>query len=118
MFNLKLFMREEGFTAEAVKECAQFAHDTELAKIRKGGLRWLMWGKPNSNLLIKAFDHLKMVVQFRKIMRHWLIFSNNRVQWVKADMMEAFSKWRQGDVQVAVNLERQPLEYLRRKNIK
>jgi hypothetical protein len=38
-------------------------------------------------------------------MRHWLIFSNNRVQWVKADMMEAFSKWRQGDVQIAVNLD-------------
>lgn len=94
MFNLKLFMKEEGFTAEQVKEWAQHAHDTELAKIRKGGLRWMMWGKPNSKLLIKAFDHLKMMVEFRKIMRHWLIFSNNRVQWVKADMMEAFGKWR------------------------
>lgn len=98
MSNLKSFMKEEGFTAESIKSCCEMVHDTELAKIRKGGLRWLLLNKPDSKLLIKVFDHWKMIIALRKIMRHWLIFSNNRVQWVKADMMEAFSKWRQGDV--------------------
>jgi len=35
---------------------------------------------------MKVLDHWIMIIKFRKLMRHWLIFSNNRVQWVKADM--------------------------------
>lgn len=94
MSNLKYFMKSEGFPPEHIKACAEMVHDTELAKIRKGGMRWMLMNKPDSKLVIKVFDHWKMVIAFRKVMRHWLIFSNNRVQWVKADMMEAFSKWR------------------------
>jgi hypothetical protein len=59
-----------------------------------------------------------MIIAFRKIMRHWLIFSNNRVQWVKADMQEAFNRWNMGDIKLSESFNSKPREYLCRKNLK
>mmetsp|Transcript_2768 Transcript_2768/g.4733 ORF Transcript_2768/g.4733 Transcript_2768/m.4733 type:complete len:148 (-) Transcript_2768:325-768(-) len=61
-------------------------------------------------------DHWKMINALKKIFKHWLIFSNNRIQYVKADMQEVFSRWRMGDLKMACELDRQPLKYLLDKN--
>jgi hypothetical protein len=55
-------MRQEGYTPEHIKQCCEFVHDSELAKIRKAGLRWKLYGKGDNHLMIKAFDHLKLIV--------------------------------------------------------
>lgn len=86
--------------------------------MNKGLCRWKLAAQPGSKLIIKAFDHWKMMIALRKIMRHWLNYSNNRVQFGKADMQEAFSRWRTGDVRMAIALDRQPREYLVRQNLK
>jgi hypothetical protein len=67
---------------------------------------------------MKALDHWIMIIKFRKLMRHWLIFSNNRVQWVKADMQEAFGKWRMGDIKLGESFNSKPREFLIRRNLK
>ncbi len=64
-----------------------------MTEVNEGELRKLCWcvtrwrfsspadsrKKVENKLLIKAFDHLRMAVAFRKLMRYWLNFSNNRV---------------------------------------
>jgi len=79
-------MKSEGYTPEQIKGMKEYVNEEELAKINKGICRWKSITDPNVKLQIKALDHWIMINKFRKIMKHWLIFSNNRVQWVKADM--------------------------------
>jgi len=74
--------------------------------MHKGLSRWKLAGKPGNKLLIKAFDHWKKRNALRKIMKHWLNFSSNKVQWAKADMQEAFNRWRYGDLKAKVDLDR------------
>jgi hypothetical protein len=62
-----------------------------------GVLRYRISSSSLGKLKIKAFDHWKMMIAFRKLMRYWLVVCNNRVQWVKADMHFAFNKWRYSD---------------------
>jgi len=62
-----------------------------MAEVNEKELRKLSWcvtrwryssndkKRVDNRLTIKAFDHLKMAITFRKLMRHWLNFSNNRV---------------------------------------
>lgn len=86
--------------------------------MNKGFKRMQVYLDPKKRLLIKIFDHFKMAVKIRKILRYWVNFSNNRVQWVKADMQEAFRKWAQGDSQRAMDLDRKNYAYLQEKNMK
>mmetsp|Transcript_28123 Transcript_28123/g.42537 ORF Transcript_28123/g.42537 Transcript_28123/m.42537 type:complete len:236 (+) Transcript_28123:317-1024(+) len=118
MKNLKDFMRSEGFPDELIKVIVEDVNSGEMNKMKKVAMRWKLLGSSDGKLMMKAFDHLKMIIELRKIMRHWLIFSNNRVEYVKADMQEAFSRWRSGDVHRAMDLDMQPREYLVRKALK
>jgi hypothetical protein len=116
--NLLEFMRSEGYTPEQIKEMKEYVNEEENSKINKGVCRWRSLTDPNVKLQIKALDHWIMIIKFRKLMRHWLIFSNNRVQWVKADMQEAFSKWRMGDIKLSESFNSKPREFLMQRNIK
>ncbi len=104
MKNLQDFMRSEGFPDELIKVIAQDVNSGEMNKMRKVAMRWKLLGSSDGKPLMKAFDHLRMITELRKIMRHGLIFSNNRVEYVKADMQEAFSRWRNVDLQRATHL--------------
>ena len=79
MRNLLEFMKSEGYTPEQIKEMKEYVNEEELAKINKGVCRWKSLTDPNVKLQMKALDHWIMIIKFRKLMRHWLIFSNNRV---------------------------------------
>lgn len=65
---------------------------------------------------MKAFDHLKMAIVMRKVLRYWLNFSNNRVEHIKADMQDAFRRWANGDSNKAIALDKKPLWYLQSLN--
>ena len=67
---------------------------------------------------MKAFDHWKMAIACRKMMRYQLAYSSNRVSFGKADMQEAFIRWRDGDARISGALDRQPREYLLCQNVK
>jgi long-subunit acyl-CoA synthetase (AMP-forming) len=96
----------------------EYVNEEELSKINKGVCRWKSLTDPNVKLQMKALDHWIMIIKFRKLMRHWLIFSNNRVQWVKADMQEAFGKWRMGDIKLGESFNSKPREFLIVRNLK
>lgn len=96
--NLKSFMRSEGYPEEQVKRIVTECHEGELQKMRKLAMRWKQLSVPNGKLVLKALDHWKMINGMRKLFKYWMNFSNNRVQYVQADMQDAFQKWRQGDL--------------------
>lgn len=77
--NLKDFMRTEAYPEEQIKRIVDEVNVKELQKIVWGVSRWKIASKPNSRLMIKVFDHWRLMIRFRKLMRHWLTFSNNRV---------------------------------------
>ena len=86
MKNLTDFTRSEGVPEEEIRRILQDLNQNELGKIDKGLRRWRMAGKAEGKLLIKAFDHWRMLIATRMMMKRLLNFSNNRVQWAKADM--------------------------------
>ena len=55
------------------------SHELQVNRIRMGVLRYRISSVPFGKLKIKAFDHWKMMIAFRKLMRHWLTVCNNRV---------------------------------------
>ena len=116
--NLREFMKSEGYPPEQIKRIVEDVHEKEIYKMNKGFKRMQVYLDPKKRLLIKIFDHFRMAVKIRKILRYWVNFSNNRVQWVKADMQEAFRKWAQGDSQRAMDLDRKNYAYLQEKNMK
>jgi len=118
MKNLQDFMRSEGYPEEQIKAIVKEVNFNELNKMRKVACRWKLLSTEENKLMMKAFDHLKMIIELRKIMRHWLNFSNNRVEYVKADMQEAFWRWRTGDLQIACHLDTYPREFLIKKSLK
>lgn len=80
--NLIDFMRAEAYPEELIKKIVERAEDYQTGRLRKGVLRWRarsLLDTENTKLKIKTFDFLRMLVEYRKCMRHWLIFSNNRV---------------------------------------
>ena len=81
--NLKDFMRTEGYPEAQIKRIMDEVNEKELRKLSWCVTRWSYSAdskhKVDNRLTIKAFDHLKMAIKFRKLMRHWLNFSNNRV---------------------------------------
>lgn len=118
--NLIDFMRSESYPEELIKKIVERAQDYQTGRLRKGVLRWRAVSLENTEetkLKIKAFDFLRMLVEHRKVMRHWLIFSNNRVQWGKADMQEVWQKWRVGDTQRAAGLEERDFKSLKDQNL-
>ena len=118
MKNLKDFMRSEGFPEEKVKALAARACSLQTDRLQYGVLRWRLAGNPDAKLKIKVLDHWKMIIKLRKLMKYWLIVGNNRTQWVKADMQDAFHKWRLGDSKRAQAFDMKPLKYLQLKNLK
>lgn len=116
--NLKHFMKLEGYTPEQIKTVCERANDVQYNRIEKAIKRWKISGDPNKRLLIKAFDHLKMAIQIRKMLRYYLTFCNNRVTHVKADVQDAFRKWACGDNLKAIQLDRLPFEDLELRNIR
>ena len=109
-------MRTQGFPEEQIKRLLDQVGQTEFNKIHKSICRWKVYGNPKKRLMIKAFDHLRMAIKMRKVLRYYLNFSNNRVQHVKADMQDAFRKWALGDSSQAIGLDRKDIEYLRQRN--
>ena len=80
--NLIDFMRSESYPEELIKKIVEKAEDYQTGRLRKGVLRWRTRSLDKTDdfkLKIKTFDFLRMLVEHRKCMRHWLIFSNNRV---------------------------------------
>lgn len=118
MRNLKEFMRSEGMPEELIKKTVQRACDLQSHRLKYGVLRWRLAGDPDSKLKIKVLDHWKMMIKLRMLMKYWLIVGNNRTQWVKADMQEAFHKWRLGDSKRAKAFDVKPLKYLQAHNLK
>jgi hypothetical protein len=46
---------------------------------------------------VKYFDHWKMWVRIRKLLRYHLNLANDSVQYMRADLRWAFEKWRRCD---------------------
>lgn len=111
-------MRSEGYPEELIKQKVGEAQERQTARLRYGALRWRLASNGDAQLKIKALDHWKLMIALRKLMRHWLIVGNNRVQWGKADMQEAFGRWRLGDAERAGALDAKPREELLVKNLK
>ena len=99
-------MLTEGFQEEQIKKFVEEVNQKEYNKMNKALRRLKIYLDPEQRLLIKASDHLKMAVEMRKILRYWINFSNNRVQWVRADMQEAFRRWANNDIARAIQLDR------------
>lgn len=104
--NLKTFMKDEGLTPEHIKLVCERSNELQYNRIDKAIKRWKISGNPEKRLMIKAFDHLKMAIQIRKMLRYYLNFCNNRVTHVKADVQDAFRKWATGDNSKAIQLDR------------
>lgn len=86
--------------------------------MHKAMTRWKIGRNPEKRLLFKAFDHLVLAIKFRKAMRYWLNYSNNRVQHVKADMLEAFRKMAISDNTRARQLDCKNIETLQTLNVR
>ena len=100
--NLKDFMIDEGYPEEQIKRVIEEVEITNENRLHKAVCRMKVYNDHKKCLQIKAFDHLKMAVTMRKVLRYWLTFSNNRVQHVKCDLQEAFRKWANGDINKAM----------------
>jgi len=79
-------MQNEGFTPEHIKQLTEDVDKLEKEKINFCISRWHNCRDPKKRLLIKAFDHFRLAIKFRKVLRYWLNFSNNRVKHVQADI--------------------------------
>lgn len=118
MRNLKEFMRSEGIPEEVIRTMAKKACDLQMDRMRYAVTRFRLYNDPTAKMKMKIFDHWKLMIKFRMAMKHWLVFGNNRVQWVKADIQEAFNKWRMGDQKRAQAFDAKPLKYLQAHNLK
>ena len=112
------FMREEGYTEEEVRDKQRHVNDLQVARMNLAYRRWRHWGTPGGRLMMKAYDHLRLLTGYRKLMRFQLMVCNNRVAFMKADMQAAFNKWREADSLRAAALNRVPRAELNAWNIK
>lgn len=112
------FMRMEGYPEEEVRAKAAQINQLGYDRIHLAIARFQKGREADGRLLQKAFDHLRLMVKFRKLMKYQLGVCNNRVQYMKADLQQAFNKWRQSDTLRAASLNKIPRKELMAWNIK
>lgn len=112
------FMRNEGYTEEEVRDKVRHVNDIQIARMKMAECRWRHAGTTDGKLMMKAFDHLRLLTGYRKLMKFELMICNNRVAFMKADMQSAFNKWRESDSLRAAALNRIPRAELNAWNIK
>ena len=52
------------------------------------------WNGTDDYLKPKMFDRWRQFIQFRRIVRYWLDFMQNRQEHARADLAQAFNRWR------------------------
>ena len=63
------FMRNEGYTEEEVRDKYRHVNDVQHARMTMAYSRWRHWGTPGGRLMMKAFDHLRLLTGYRKLMK-------------------------------------------------
>ena len=52
---------------------------------------------PVKRMMNQYFDHWRMAIKMKKLMRYHLNKCNNQVMPIKCDLMQAFRKWKNSD---------------------
>ena len=94
VFNLKKFMRDEGFTQRQIEEIAKKGQEKSDSLLAKAIGVWRNADGSDNYLYAKMFARWKKFTQMRKIIGHWLDFMENRQSHIKADLSHAFNKWK------------------------
>ena len=90
--NLTEFMREEHYTPEEI--AAKVEHVKEYNRfLLNNHIKKLQLPKEKRGI-IKILNQLRSFVHTRKLFKYYLNYSNNSLQYARADMYWAFNKWR------------------------
>ena len=54
--------------------------------MRKGITRWQKNDQPENKLYMKVIDHWRKYKGLRKLVKHWMNFTENKSKWEKADI--------------------------------
>ena len=116
VYNLRKFMEDEGFTPRQVDEVANHGQRKGDTILRKAVCRWRNHANGGHNYLrARMWDRWRKFVHMRKIVRHWLGFIENRQQHIKADLYQAFNKWRYSFADKQNALQKMPYKALKRR---
>ena len=116
--NLKKLMTSEGFTPFEIEDVAEKAKGKSLELLAKAVGRWKHYTDEDDKYLIpKMFDRWRHYVAMRKIIKHWLTFIGNKQHHVRADLQQAFNKWKFMSADEQNELQKKSLEQLKRRGV-
>ena len=116
--NLKAFMRKERFTEEEIE--AKFTECKEKNDYQMNKVITVLKITPRANreALMKCWQHWRMWIKVKRLMKYHLRKCNHQLQPIKADLMWAFDKWKRSDAEKAAHMDTFNFQYNKDHNIR